>query len=373
MEGTPNMGTMKLGYDGSTVTIPSGTTQAINLDKEGSAFRAVIARSGNNIQVTVTGRCGDSTSLARGVRITFKPVEDVSDVFKYGMATNGTLSLSGGILRGIPLPANAERGSFFSSVTSTATPLTMSGASTVTGHAYFTRSDGHVGGSGSLGGLTDPTKWSTVTVNNVPAPTFPAVNTQIFADYLVGKETLITASTSLAYLKNIRIKAGTNPTLSGGGTIDGVIYIEAPNKVTFSGGTKINGVIVVDNPNEATSTNSIIFSGGATIKGPETLDSTYGDLRTMTGASILAPNFTVSMSGGTSTFGGSMLVKTISMSGGSGGNINGSVITYGSAGMSFTGGSALNFTNTAPAAKPAGAYFAGHLKADPQTYSEVGL
>jgi hypothetical protein len=39
--------------------------------------------------------------------------------------------------------------------------------------------------------------------------------------------------------------------------------------------------------------------------------------------------------------------------------------------MAFTGGSGFNFTNTGPAPKPAGTYFAGHLAADQQTYTEV--
>jgi hypothetical protein len=375
LENTPNLGTMKLGYSGSAITIPSGTTQAMKLDNEGAKFRAVIGLSGSDVQVTVSGLFGDSTSMSRGVRLTFKPVEDVSEIWKYGMAGNGTLSLSGGILRGIPLPANAARGSFFSSNTSTSTPLTMSGSATVTGQAYFTRADGHVSGSGSLGGITDPTKWASVTNANVAAPVLPVVNTQIYKDWmdgLGGTETVITGSMSLPYYKNIRIKAGTNPSLSGGPTIDGLIYIEAPNKVTFSGGAKITGVIVVDNPTEGTTTNSIIFSGGSTLKGPEFLDASYGALRTMTGGSILAPNFSVSLSGGSSTFGGSVLAKSLSMSGGSGGNVSGSVITYGTAGMTFSGGSFINFTNTGAAPKPVGAYFAGHLAADPETYSEVG-
>ena len=101
--------------------------------------------------------------------------------------------------------------------------------------------------------------------------------------------TVITGSTSTTPLSNIRIKAGVNPTFSGGGTIKGLIYIETPNKVTFSGGTNMTGVIVVDNPNEATPTNAIIFSGGGVMQGPENLDSSYGTLRTMTGALILRP------------------------------------------------------------------------------------
>jgi hypothetical protein len=183
--------------------------------------------------------------------------------------------------------------------------------------------------------------------------------------------TLITGSNSTAVLSNGGVKAGANPTFSGN-TINGLIYIEAPNKVTFSGGMHINGVIVVDNPNDATRTNAIVFSGGCFLQGPETLDpATYGALCTMIGASILVPSFTVTMSGGSTSFGGSVLAKAVSLSDGSGGSINGSLISYSTARTTFSGGSGFTFTNTGASPVPTGVRFSGYFAPVASSYLEV--
>jgi hypothetical protein len=111
------------------------------------------------------------------------------------------------------------------------------------------------------------------------------------------------------------------------------------------------------------------------LLGPENLPASYGALRAMTGASILAPNFTVAMSGGTTAFGGSMLIKGITLTGGgsgSGGTVNGSVISYGTASASFANACGFTFTNTGAAAIPTtGVSFTGHLAAVASTYAEI--
>ena len=92
-------------------------------------------------------------------------------------------------------------------------------------------------------------------------------------------------------MKNIRIKANTNPEFSGNIRIDGVIYIETPNKVTFGSNTKIRGVIAVENnPVGDPSTNLIEFRSNTTIEGLDTLPATPHfpqELRDMAGAIIL--------------------------------------------------------------------------------------
>jgi hypothetical protein len=286
------------------------------------------------------------------------------------MATAGSVLLSGGVLKGIP---DATRGSFMSTASSAAHPLSMSGSATVTGQVFFTNANGSVSGNGSISGTTNTALWPQYVHTGVATPEFPAVDTTAYLNYLNSvTATVITASTSATPLSNIRIKAGSNPNLSGGGTINGLIYIEAPNQVTFSGGTHITGVIVVDKPNDTTSTNSITFSGGGTMLGPENLPASYGALRSMTGASILAPNFAVNMTGGSASFGGSMLVKSIGLSGGSGGSVNGTVISYGTALTTFSGGSGFTFTNTGAAAVPTtGVSFSGHLAPVASTYTEI--
>jgi Tfp pilus assembly protein PilX len=368
LNGTLNMGTRTVGYTtgGSVISIPSLSNQYISFDGAGTSFRAEIRQSGTQLQVTVKGR--DNTGgMARAIQLNYTAVPDDTSVFGYGLATKGSVTLSGGILNGVP---DSARGSFFST-SSAASPLTMSGSANISGQVYFTSASGTVSGSGTIDNVSNPALWGPLIHTSTAAPEFPSVDTSAYAAYLVGKETIITGSTSATPLSNIRIKAGANPNFSGGGTYKGVIYIEAPNKVTFSGAAKITGVIVVDNPNETTSTNTIIFSGGSTLTGPENLDASYGELRSMTGASIIAPNFSVSLSGGSSSFGGSVLAKSVSASGGSGGTVNGSVLAYGTASTTYSGGSGFTFSNSVNVLPSVGLSFTGHFFAVLPSYQEV--
>jgi len=371
LNGSGTMGTKTVGYvaGASSIGIPSLSSQYVTLLTTVASFRADISLFGSKLLVTVVGR-DNTASVSRTIQMQFQCVETVSSVFNYGMATNGALTLSGGILKGVP---DATRGSFLSTTLGTSTPLTMSGSAVVSGQVYFTNPTGNVSGSGSISGTTNTSQWPQYIHANTTAPEFPAVDTTPYLNYLSTiTPTIIAGSTSATPLSNIRIKAGTNPTFSGGPTINGLIYIEAPNKVTFSGGAHITGVIVVDNANDTTSTNAITFSGASSIQGPENLPASYGTLKTMTGASILAPNFGVTLSGGSSTFGGSVLIKSISMSGGSGGSVNGSVIAYGTASTTFSGGSGFTFTNTGAATPPtAGVHFSGHYYAVASSWNEL--
>jgi hypothetical protein len=359
MNGTGNLGltTYAVGYDGTQITIPDDTTAFIPIETGGPRFRTVITRDKRELIVKVVGN-GGAGYPDRAVQVRFHINERPSTIFGYGVATKGPLSLSGGFVKGVP---DASRGSILSTVTTTTTPITMSGSAAISGNVDLVNAAGTVSG-GTVGGTIK---------TGVTAPEFPSVDPTAFVDYLVGKETIISASTSATPLSNIRIKAGTNPTFSGGPTIKGVILIEAPNKVTFSGGANIQGVIVVDKPTEGTSTNTIIFSGGGTLTGPETLDATYGALTTMTGSAILAPNFALSLTGGSASFGGAVIVKSVGLSGGSGGSTTGSVISTGTATTTWSGGSGFTLTGTASTAKPIGVRFSGNYNPVPSSYDEV--
>jgi hypothetical protein len=372
LNGTLNLGSGSVGYSAgdTSIRIPALASGYIPLDNRGAGFRAYVSQSGAQLVVKVTGRAS-TTESSRGIQLNFRVAEIPGTIFDYGMATKGALSLSGGILRGVP---DATRGNFLSTTLATNTPLTMSGSATVSGDVYFSNPNGAVSGSGSIAGTTNSSLQSPHIHPNTPAPEFPTVDPTPYVDYMNSTTmTLISGSTSATPLSNIRIKAGTNPSFSGGGTINGLIYIETPNRVTFSGGTHVNGVIVVSNPNDTTSTNSITFSGGGTVQGPETLPSSYGALRSMTGIALLAPNFTLTLTGGSATFGGSVLAKAVSLSGGSGGAVNGSVISYGTANTTFSGGSGFTFTNTGPTtiSGNAGVHFSGHFAPVADSYVEL--
>src|SRR4030095_13287939 len=101
--------------------------------------------------------------------------------------------------------------------------------------------------------------------------------------------------------------------------------------------------------------------GQTDMSGPETLPASFGDLRTMGGASILAPNFALNMSGGADTCGGGVSVKRITMSGGASGTVNGTVISMSTAATTWSGGAGFTFTNAADSIKPTGVRFTGNF------------
>jgi hypothetical protein len=92
----------------------------------------------------------------------------------------------------------------------------------------------------------------------------------------------------------------------------------------------------------------------------------------MTGAAILAPNCDVSFTGGSCSLGGSIFVKSTLFSGGGVGQVNGSILCYGSSAGTWSGGSGVMFTNTGPTAIPAyGVNFSGKLSPVSSTYREL--
>jgi hypothetical protein len=280
----------------------------------------------------------------------------------------GPLTVSSGNILGVP---TASRGSVLSD-SSSATPVSVGGTGMISGAVDLTSATATVSGSGgaTIGGQP-PATWASMIHKGVAKPEFPTVDPSPFVNYLQGKETVISSSVAGGTLSNIRIKAGTNPLFSAGVILQGVILVEAPNQVSFAGGTVIQGVVVTDNIAEATTTNSLTFSGGVIMQGVETLPASFGELRTMGGASILAPNFTLNMSGGASTLGGSVVIKSATLSGGAVGTVNGTIISMSTAATTWSGGSGFTISNSGTSAKPTGVRFTGNFWPVGNSYAEV--
>lgn len=373
LNGTSNMGSMTVGsVINGTVQVPSVTSQFIPIDSTGAGVHAEISQSGDLVNVKVTARDATGKSM-RAILLSYQMEQGPHDVLGYGVVTKGSLTLGGGAIKGVP---DATRGTFFSTASVT-NPLKMSGSANIGNKVYFTNPSGAISGSGgTIGGISYPA-WTQNVTTGVTAPAFPTIDTTAYANYMAVANppmTLITGNygASSGPLSNIRIKAGTNPQFSGGCTISGLIYIEMPNQVTFSGGPNITGVIVVDKPND-TSANSILISGNGTLTGPENLPASYGTLCSMTGAAILAPNCDVSFTGGSCSLGGSLFVKSTLFSGGGNGAVNGSILSYGTAASTWSGGSGVTFTNTGPVPVPTtGVTFAGgHFTPVMSSYADV--
>jgi hypothetical protein len=118
--------------------------------------------------------------------------------------------------------------------------------------------------------------------------------------------------------------------------------------------------------------NEIIISGGGLLEGPETLGSEYGELRNMTGASILAPNHILTFTGGSASIGGTIIGKSLLLSGGGNGTVKGSVILTSDVESTFSGGSSITVTSTGAGAIPTtGVSFTGQLAPVATSYTEI--
>ena len=188
----------------------------------------------------------------------------------------------------------------------------MSGSATITGKVDFTSSTATISGGGSIGGTTTASLWPVT--KGVPAPEFPSVNPQPFIDYMVGARDADHRQHEPPELLQHPHQGRLQRQPLRRADHQGSDPHRGANKVTFSGGANIQGLIVVANTTDATSTNEIIFSGGGTMTGPELLDpAVYGPLVDMGGGSILAPNFKLTMTGGSASFGGTIIAKSVGL------------------------------------------------------------
>ena len=376
MDGTANLGTRNVGFvatpGAKAINIPSGATQFISLGPSGAQFRAKITELGaGRLRITSTGRCGGG-AVSRSIAMDFVELPRRSPVLDYGLATKGTVELNlRSIFRGSTVPA---RGSVLATYGAVSRPVELKGGGTavISGHVYLSHPTGWVNGSGTIAGESNSSNWGPYVHPNTPSPEFPLGDPARFVEYLVGKETLITGSSAAPYLSNIRIRANANPTFSGGGTIEGVILIEAPNQVTFSSGTTVRGVIVSANPTEPTATNKITFNGACNVYGPETLAGSFAPLTTMKGSAIVAPNFWVDVAyAAAPTIRGAVLVKGMTINLNVTFTVDGPVILAGTGPFVVNQDSSVRIAAPAPTAIPTGFRFTHSYAPHPATYLEV--
>src|SRR5690606_14458447 len=149
---------------------------------------------------------------------------------------------------------------------------------------------------------------------------------------------------------------------------------EAPNKVSFSGNLDLHGAIVVENdPTGDITTNVIDFGGNVDFEGVNTLPASYGELRSMDGAMLLAPNFHLKMRGNFGTIGGSIVASKIEFTGNAGGIVKGTIINYDDVPMTLQGNSDIIIESEGAIQQPHGLYFGSRYVPLPGSYEEVFL
>jgi hypothetical protein len=353
---------------GNTIYFPAGTNEFVPLDGQGAGFRAEIADAGDGfLKVKVQGRYR-GTTITRAVEMYFQSVDQSTRIFDFGIVTKGRIVMTGG--GSIKSPAGPADANVLS-LSKSSTPLTMSGEASIAGDVFMTNPDGSssISGSGSVGGSAIPS----VRAEHIhagdpnPEPSLPAVDTSMFLPFVTS-----TYKPGKKVYTNVLVPPNTNPNFSSDTTIEGVLYIKNPNKVAFTGHATIRGVIVVEN-GAAPGSNSIKFSGGATAYGMETLPPSPQfppELRALRGSALLAPGYAVTLSGQSGSIGGTLVADSFTLSGGSGGVIEGTLLALGGADLVLTGGASISRVRaTGPI--PAGLILDKSYKPVPESYLEV--
>jgi len=302
------------------------------------------------LQMDIVGYDGD---IDRTLRVNYNFGTRAHTVFDFGVATKGPLTLSGNIeLEGVNVEVDA---SVYIESENDDYALSINGNSQIAGDVNITNPDAIVtllGGQAGIGGETGQDAIDNHVFIGVPPTEFPVPNPEYFEPYV--QDVFDPNST---VLENVRIPAGTNPTISNDAVIRGIVYIEAPNIVTFTGHADITGIIVGDGElDDHTQSNQIIFLGTVSSHPIEELpdEPQFTDLKDETGTFLIAPGFGGSFGGTFDILNGAIAANGITFFGDAGGIIDGSIINYSDTPMTLSGNSDLYFNRSGTSEMPAG-------------------
>lgn len=99
----------------------------------------------------------------------------------------------------------------------------------------------------------------------------------------------------------------------------------------------------------------------------------YGELKKLTGAFVLAPNYFVSMSGSFSSVSGHIMASQIRFWGNADGTIKGSVINLNNTQMDVGGSAEVVIVSTGTSNYPTGVTFGSKFAPLPDTYVELPM
>ena len=355
--------------NGSVVTIPSVTLDSADQ----KSFSGTITKLDNQtLRIDITGVCG---SITRTIRANYNLSERANNVFDFGVATKGPLSLSGNIeLEGVNVSVEA---SVYIESENSNLALSIIGNSQIAGDVSICNPIASVdlqGGQAGIGGETGQDAVDNHVSFGVPPSEFPEPEPGQFEPYITSIVDANTDTSADATFENIRILANTNPTFSGQVILKGIIYIETPNVVDFTGGADVTGIIIGDgNIEDNSGVNQIIFRGNVDSHPVTDLpeEPQFEGLHDQTGTFVMAPGFHVSFGGSFSALCGAIAGNGVEFFGNAGGTINGSVLNYSDVEMTLSGNSDLYFNRSGLTEVPAGFEPEIVLEYNPSSYSEV--
>ena len=362
LNGTPNLAGELVGYESGVISFPP--KGHVSLDAGGQRFRTELRKSGDKLVAKVAGR-GAGDRFARGIEVTFARVPKTTTLFNYGVASRGSINTSGAAtITGV---GDAARGSIIST-SAAATAVTIDGKA-VSGSISLTNPKGAVslGSNVSVGGSTISSVIYRDHVHvGVPEPRFPDVDTSVYSKYATN-----VYAPGMTQLDNCRVPAGVACELSSG-TIRGVLYLEKGASLRCSGGVTVQAVIVGSTESTGDLDKHVIeFSGSVTALPLKDLPESFGDVRNIAGAFIIAPTYRVKLWGHFGSIAGTIICGQFQMGGSAEGTIVGSVIQMLDVPMTISGSADVIIAGAGSAEYPPGVTFGAYYAAQHATYLEV--
>ncbi|MCX5655383.1 MAG: hypothetical protein NTY65_12110 [Planctomycetota bacterium] len=347
--------------DASGVTVPVVTLTRAD-GRSGLTNVTIQASGGAQDNTTVTIRSAAGFGAASRTATYNMTVQRGTTVLNdYGVASKSAISMTGNAsITGLHTPAE---GNIMSGTYSTTNAIQLTGNVRIGGDVVVINPNGRISKTGNV------TIGGSQTIG-ATEPQWPQVDITPFTPYATNVRS---SGGSGLTLSNIRIPPNTNPTFSGNTTIQGVVYIQAPNKVTFSGNATIIGCIVADQPAvDNLTANQIRFTGNVSTAGVESLPAgaQYDGLRALTGSFLLAPGFSTEFTGNFNTVNGCMVASEFKFTGNAGGTLKGGVVNLRDSTFQMTGNARLVIDREGTVPNPAGIVSSTKLVCVSGSYAE---
>ncbi len=335
-----------------------------------SGHLAVSSSEPNVIHVYITG---ESRQASRTIKVEYSITPYHFPIFNYGMATKGPLNLEYNP-RFLAATEGWEADIYVESPSSLIA-VDIGNNATFAGDIDIGNPQASVscGGTLDLGGEVHM-------LQPEDRPEFPIPDVQRFRQYatgpVIGPGSDISGSSIT--LANAMIHHGTNPKFPGNITIQGILYIEAPNTVTFSRNTTVQGMIVAEGDAANPATNQINFGDPMQPSVPSNFSSgpyppgaQFDAIRGEVGSCILAPGFAVSFWKNFAAINGVIAASGLRFDNNATATVLGTLINYSEQPTVVTRNINMTFDRSAMVEIPAGFDLLRVLTYKPSSYSVV--
>ena len=352
-----------------------GSIDSVTLDSlSGQTFSGQISVEPNDLYTLHVYSTGGNDQITKTIKVEYAIEPYEHPIFNYGLATKGPLTFTGNPT--ITAVNEAWEADLYIESSSSLTSISVVGNTNFDGEIQIGNASATVdfGGDVQIAGDTGQTAIDNhIEIGSEPVD-FPTPDTDRFQPYAIGDviDSQVDLSTYGNTLVNCSIAAGTNPVFPKSVTIQGILYIEAPNIVIFTSNVSLEGIIVGDGNPGNPGTNRIDFLGNfASGTYPEGME--FDALRDEEGTSIVAPGFAASFQGNFSTLQGVVAVSGVTFSGNVNAQIKGTLINYADTPMVIEGNATMNFDRIAATKIPAGFDTYRVLTYNPSSYSDVSF